>query len=114
MKDFMFFFRGPADLKLSPEQTQTQMKKWFDWINELTDKGHYVTGSPMAKEAKTIRGLKPVATDGPFTEGKEVLGGYLLIKAASLEQATELAYGFPDYDKNCSLEVRELTPVPAH
>ena len=114
MKDFMFFFRGPGDIKLTPEQSQVQMQKWMDWIGSLTARGHYVSGAPMSKEGKRVKGEKPVITDGPFTEGKELLGGYLMIKAGSLEEATELAFGFPDYDKDCSVEIRELVAIPTH
>jgi hypothetical protein len=112
MKDFMFFFRGPSDLKLTPEQSQVQMQKWMDWIHGLTADGHFTTGGPFSQTGKMVKGLKPVVTDGPFTEGKEVMGGYILVKAESFEQAAELSLGFPDYDKGCSLEIRELLPPP--
>jgi hypothetical protein len=114
MKDFMFFFRGPKDLKLTPEQSQVQMQKWLDWITELTAKGHFTGGAPITKEGKIVKGTKPVVTDGPFAEGKELMGGYLMIKAESLEGATELAFGYPDFDLQCSVEVREIVEIPVH
>lgn len=112
MKDFMFFFRGPSDLKLTPEQSQVQVQHWMDWIHKLSADGRFSGGGPLSPTGKMVKGTKPVVTDGPFTEGKEVMGGYILIKAASLEEATELSFGYPDYDKGCSLEVRELLPPP--
>lgn len=114
MKDFMFIFRGPTpeDLKLTPEQSQTAMQKWFDWIGELSAKGRYVAGDPLMREGKAIQGKKPVVTDGPFAEGKELLGGYFIIKAESLEEATELAFGFPDFDTQGSVEIREIMKIP--
>ena len=114
MKDFMFLFRGPEDIKLTPEQSQLQMQQWMNWIHELTGKGHFVGGAPMVKEGKILKGTNPVVTDGPFAEGKELLGGFLLIRAGSMKEATELAYGYPDFDKACSVEVRELVPIPVH
>ena len=114
MKDFMFIFRGPTpeDLKMSPEQAQASMQKWFDWIGELSSRGRYVGGDPLMKEGKTIQGKKPLVTDGPFAEGKELLGGYFIIKAESLEEATELAFGFPDFDMQGSVEIREIMKIP--
>ncbi len=114
MKDFMFIFRGPTpeDLNLTPEQSQAAMQKWFDWIGELSAKGRYGGGEALMKEGKTIQGKKPVVTDGPFTEGKELLGGYFIIKAESLEEATELALGFPDFNTQGSVEVREVMKMP--
>lgn len=116
MKDFMFIFRGPTpeDLKMSPEESQASMQKWFNWIGELSAKGRYVGGDPLTKEGKTVQGKKPVITDGPFAEGKELLGGYIIIKAESLEEATELAFGFPDFAVNGSVEVREIMKIPMH
>jgi hypothetical protein len=113
MKDFMFVFRYSADTPApSPEQYQENMQKWFAWIGELSAKGHYVTGDPLTQEGKTVAGKKPVVTDGPFTEGKELLGGYFIIKAGSLEEATELAFGFPDFDITGKVEIREIMKVP--
>ena len=112
----MFIFRGPspADLNWTPEQGQANMQKWFNWIGELSAKGHYVGGDPLVPEGKIVKGKKPVATDGPFAEGKELLGGYIIIKAESLAAATELAFGFPDFDINGSVEVREVMKIPMH
>jgi hypothetical protein len=115
MKDFMFIIRGQesAQAKRSPEQTQGNMQKWMNWIGELSAKGQFVGGAPLSKESKIVRGLKPVITDGPFVEGKEMLGGYLIVKAESLEAATKLSFGFPDFDI-AFLEVREVVPVDTH
>jgi hypothetical protein len=114
MKDFMFIFRGPSpeDLNWTPEQGQANMQKWFNWIGELSAKGRYVGGDPLVREGKTVQGKKPVATDGPFAEGKELLGGYIIIKAESLAEATELAFGFPDFGTEGSVEVREIMKMP--
>ncbi len=106
----MFIFRGPSpeDLNYTPEQYQAAMQKWFGWIGELSAKGRYVGGDPLVREGKTIQGKKPVVTDGPFAEGKELLGGYIIIKAESLQEATEMAFGFPDFEVEGSVEVREI------
>jgi hypothetical protein len=113
MKDFMFIFRGPTpqDLNFTAEETQASMQKWFDWIGELSAKGRYVAGDPLIREGKTIQGKKPVVTDGPFAEGKELLGGYIIIRAESLEEATAMAFGFPDFEIQGSVEVREIMKI---
>jgi hypothetical protein len=110
MKDFMFIFRGTSaeDLNWTPEQTQAAMQKWFNWIGELSAKGRYVGGDPLVTGGKTVQGKNPVVTDGPFAEGKELLGGYIIVKAESIEEATQMAFGFPDFDIDGSVEVREI------
>jgi len=114
MKDFMFIFRGPTpeDLKLSPDESQASMEKWFGWINQLQQKGRYKGGDPLIPGGKTIQGKKPVVTDGPFAEGKELVGGYFILSAESLEEATELAMGFPDFEMQGSVEIREIMKIP--
>lgn len=110
MKDFMFIFRGPSyeELKLSPEEAQANMQEWYNWVNQLSTKQVYVGGEPLLPSGKVMQGKDAVVTDGPFAEGKELVGGYFIVKAASLEEATELAKGFPDFGRQGSVEVREI------
>ena len=114
MKDFMFIFRGPdpAGLKFTPEQHQAATQRWMDWVGQLISKNRFGGGSPFVAQGKTVAGKKPVITDGPFAEGKELVGGYLILKAETLEEATEMAFGFPDFEVGGSVEVREILPIP--
>lgn len=116
MKDFMFVFRGPTpeDLKMSPEESQANMQKWLDWIRQLNESGRYKGGHPLFPGGKTIQGKKPVVTDGPFAEGKELVGGYIIISAESVEEAAKVALGFPDFETQGSVEVREIMEIPMH
>jgi hypothetical protein len=78
---------------------------------ELTEAGALVQSSPLAPptEARTIRirGGERMVVDGPFAETKEVLGGYYLIEADSLEEAVEWAQRLR-HDADGSIEVRPL------
>jgi hypothetical protein len=113
MKDFMLVFRGPnyEDLNFTPEQSQAAMQKWMEWIGKLSAQERYVGGAPLTAEGKMIKGKKPLITDGPFAEGKESVGGYLIIKADTLKEASDLALGFPDFEIGGSVEVREIVPM---
>lgn len=110
MKEFMLIFIGAdyAKANLSPEQMQAQMGKWFAWIDQLKAKGIYVDGKPLTPAAKTVKGKKPVVTDGPFAESKELVGGYFIVKANSLEEAAELSKNCPDFEFGGAVEVREV------
>ena len=113
MKDFLFVFRmNQSEMpKLSPEEMQANTKRWMDWIgsiaaqNKLTDRGNRL--APSGKV------LKPndVITDGPYTEIKESIGGYSIIKADDLDQATEIAKGCPGLQFGGSVEVREINAM---
>ena len=55
----------------------------------------------------TFRGGKPVVTDGPFPEAKEVLGGYWMIRVNSKEEAVQWAKRCPGSD-NEVIEIRQV------
>jgi hypothetical protein len=107
MKDFVLIFRlnGTADVKPSPEQMQERMN-WLGSIaaqNKLADKGN--TLSPVS--AKTVRPGN-VVTDGPYTEIKEFISGYVIVKTEDIEEAVELAKANPIFKIGGNVEVREV------
>ena len=110
MQDFMFIFRGGSDASdLSPEEMQNHMQKWFDWVEELKSKNIYVGEEALTPAGKTISGNKALITDGPYAESKELVGGYFVVKANSLDEAVEIAkQGYPDFIFNGAVEVREV------
>ena len=96
---------------LTPEQWQGVMEAHTTFHRELTEAGALVDSSPLAPptEARTlrIRRGERLVVDGPFAETKEVLGGFYLIEAESLEAAVEWA-GRLRHDADGSIEVRPL------
>jgi hypothetical protein len=60
---------------------------------ELKATGRLVQGESLEWAARTIRPKngKPVVTEGPFTEAREIVGGLVIIEAKDLDEATELA-----------------------
>lgn len=104
----MFIFLGGDASHLSPEAQQNHMQKWFNWIQKLTEAKRYVAGEALLPGGKTISGAKKVVTDGPFAESKEVVGGFFVVLAKNLADATEMAKECPDYHLNGVVEVREV------
>ena len=110
MKDFVLIFRlnNIADFKPTAEQMQERMN-WLAGIasqNKLADKGN--TLLPIAGSAKTIKADK-VITDGPFTEIKEFISGYVVVKAENIDEAVEMAKANPIFEQvGGSIEVREV------
>jgi hypothetical protein len=112
MSNFMFLFRGgQTQPTTSPEAMQAQMQKWMNWIQKLRDDGKYIAGDPLQAGGKVLRSPNKVITDGPFAEGKEVVGGYFLITAESLDQAAEMAKGCPIFETGGSVEVRPIEVI---
>lgn len=112
MKDFLLLFRGGdsgrVDAQKDPEQWQAHMMKWKSWMEGLGQAGKLVSGQPLSQTGSVINGSKKAVTDGPFTEGKEIVGGYLMIKADDQAEANELSKGCPLLDHEGAVEVREI------
>lgn len=110
MKDFMLIFIGAnySDIGLSPEAMQTQMGKWWDWHGKMEAKGILKGGHALKPGQRHISGPDRTVTDRASTELKEIVGGYYVISAKDLEEATEVAQGYPDFDLGGTVEVREV------
>lgn len=111
MKEFLLLFRGgdAERRQLSPEQIGAHMQRWQDWIGGIAQKDRLVGAQPLESGGKVLRGTSKKLTDGPFMEGKEVLGGYVLLKADTIEQATEIAKGCPNLEaESGTVEIREI------
>jgi hypothetical protein len=108
MANFLYLFRGGNMRQMSPQQLQENMDKWRSWIGELAKKDVYKGGEPLNPEGRQLAAGKQTVTDGPFGETKDVVGGYLIVTAANLDAATELARGCPILQNNGSVEVREI------
>ena len=109
MKEFALIFRlsDISDFKPSPAQMEERMN-WLGSIaaqNKLVDKGN--TLLPIPGSAKTV---KPdnVVTDGPYTEIKEFISGYIVVKAESIDEAVEIAKENPIFKIGGNIEVREV------
>lgn len=111
MANFMYLFRGGFDSNpdIAAEQMQAQMQKWVAWMQQLSKQGHFKAGEPLEKTGKVLRANKKAIHDGPFAEAKDVVGGYLIVTAETLEHATELAKGCPILENDGgTVEVRAI------
>lgn len=114
MNEFLLVFRREAvnnNPAPSPEMIQAMMKPWQDWMGSLAAQNKLVSaGNRLQGEGKVV---KPgsIVTNGPYVELKEAVGGYTIIRANSLEEATELSKGCPILLTGGSVEVREIIPM---
>jgi hypothetical protein len=109
---FLFLFRNRQDEPdPSPQQMEQIFGKWMAWMKTMKAKGQYLGGDRLNDAGKVIRGS--AVTDGPFAEAKETIGGYILIAADDLAQATEIARGCPGLEYGTLVEVRPVEQMPA-
>ncbi|MEL6695479.1 MAG: YciI family protein [Bacteroidota bacterium] len=111
MNEFMMIFRHVPDAAYepSPKELEAEMKKWQDWIGGIAAQGKFVSTNQLTYEGKTVA-PDGMITDGPYAEVKEVVGGYVFVKAASLEEAIDMTAGCPMFDHGGTVEVRKIMP----
>jgi hypothetical protein len=92
--------------KLSPEEMQKALEKYIAW----RQKPFNIGSQRLAKDTgRVIRseGGKGRATDGPYSETKEVLGGFYLIEAANYDEAVKLSLTHP-HTEHGTIEIRQV------
>jgi hypothetical protein len=110
MEKFMLIFhRGPLE-DASPELMQKQMGKWMGWIEKLSKTNQYVAGEPLLPGGKLVTGKKK-AIDGPYTEGKEIVGGYFIVNAKDIDEAVQLCDDYPDFEYGGTVQVRQVMKI---
>ena len=92
----------------SPEAWQAELQKWNHWIGGIAAQGKLVGGEALMPGGRTLTGTGQLLTDGPYTEGKEIVSGYLVLQALDLDEAAQLAQGCPVFESQGKVEVRPV------
>src|SRR5262249_28193911 len=109
MSEFLFLFRGSNLQARSPSEMQKSMQKWVAWFKDLGEKSVIKDpGNPLDRSGKVVRGHGKDVHDGPYAEAKDLINAYVLLGAATIGQAVELAKGCPIFEDGGSVEVRPL------
>ncbi|SKB82430.1 Uncharacterized conserved protein [Dyadobacter psychrophilus] len=106
----MLLFRQPSFdySNFTAEEMKAFNKRWADWAGAIAVQGKLTNrGSRLPEEGKVLK-AGGVITDGPFVEIRERLGGFVIVKADSLDEATTLAHGCPALDRGGSVEIRPI------
>jgi hypothetical protein len=113
MEEFALIMRHEDGKKVaSPEQIQAWMKQTMDWIQGIAAQNKFVSGTGLPFEDSRVvcnKNSKTVVTNGPFGEIKETIGGFIVVKANSIDEAVEFAKGCPVLQgEGNSMEVRKI------
>jgi hypothetical protein len=93
----------------SPAQMQEMYATFNAWKEKFKDNIHDM-GAPLKPGGTVV--TKAGATDGPFVEVKEIVGGYMIVSADNIERAIEVARESPGVmSPGSSVEVREMREV---
>ncbi len=109
MAKYMLLIRGGNDswANFTPEEVQQATQRYTDWTNELRASGSLVDADRLIDGGVVVRKVDgQTKVDGPYTETKEMVGGYYAIEASDEAAATEVAKGCPGLDYGATVEVR--------
>ena len=88
---------------------QRIFNEWMAWLNQQRSENRLIASDRLNDAGKLLRGSTSV-TDRPLAEAKEVVAGFLIMTADSLEHATEIARSCPGLSYGGSVEVRPVEP----
>jgi hypothetical protein len=108
MSRYLFLHRSSPDAtsqpRPSPEQMQAMLATWNAWKDKF--KGNIVDwGDKLKSSGKLVTG--GTVSDGPFIEAKEIIGGFMIVEAASYDEAVTIAREMPS-GPDATIEIREL------
>lgn len=106
MNEYLLLSRGQWDADKSPGEIQSAIDAFYDWHGRLVAQGKFKSGQRLAKEAKLV--TRAGIIDGPYTEAKEVVGGYWFVLAGSLEEAARIAADNPCLACGLAFEIRPV------
>jgi hypothetical protein len=118
MRYMLLIYDREADWAKLNEKDQGALYGEYGAFTEgIRKSGHYKAGDPLQPIATAttvrVRNGKTVTTDGPFAETREQLGGYYIVDAKDLDEATAIAARIPSA-RTGSIEVRPIMEMPAH
>jgi hypothetical protein len=113
MKEYLLLLRGgkPASSKTEAEN-KAEMNAWGAYMGKLGEKGQLAGGLPLASGGMVVSAKGSLSE--PVNAAREgIVGGYLIVKTDSLQNAAELAKACPHIANEGNIEIREIAPMPA-
>ena len=115
MKFMLLIYNDPKMLDaMAPGEFDSDMRNCLNHADELQGEGKLIESqmleSPKTAKSVRMRNGRVTTVDGPFAESKEVLGGFNLIEADSMEEALKMAAEFPWVKTGC-VEVRPVRDI---
>lgn len=106
MNEYLLLSRGRWDADKSPQEIQATIDAFYAWHAQLVTEGKFKSGKRLATGAKLV--TRNGITDGPFTEAKEVIGGYWFVCAPSLDEAARIVADNPCLACGLLFEIRPI------
>lgn len=99
-----------ADWAAKPDPEQRRiLARYFEWMDDLAGRGAAPDSQPLRDGGRILRVVDGEIVDGPFTETKEIVGGFVVIEAAGWDQARDIARTCPALEVGDWIELREVS-----
>jgi len=110
MEEYVLIMRHEDGNKVaSPEQIQKWMKQTMDWIGGIAAQNKFVSGTGLPFDNARVVHANKTVTNGPFGDIKETIGGFITVRAESIDEAVEFAKGCPVLQgEGNTMEVRRV------
>jgi len=105
--DYLLLSRGQWDKASAKPDIEAAIARFYTWYETNLENGRFKPGSRLTMDGALVS-RDSIRTDGPFAEGKEVVGGYWIIVAESLSEAAALAAESPVLAHGIFYEIRPL------
>ena len=111
---FMIIRKADAETEAGAEPTEELITAMLAYNQRMIDAGVFIDGAGLKQSARGARvsfsNGKPMVTDGPFAEAKELVAGFSILEVKSREEAIEWVKDWPPLDGhgNAQIEIREL------
>ena len=93
MQQYLILLKGKRELDYSDEALQKRLDEYREWVGTIEE--HYVSDNRLERVGAHIPQKDRVETDGPFLEAKEIIAGFIIIKANSLDEAVAISNTSP-------------------
>jgi len=103
--------REPNWDSVPPDRQKQIIAGYYRWTDDLRAAGTYVDSVPLADGGRSLSSDTVEVTDGPYTETKEIVGGFVLVEVPDIDAAVEAANGCPALKIGDRIDVR---PVSEH
>jgi hypothetical protein len=105
---YVLIIRSKADIKASPEAIKTNIQHWTAWMTDLGQHGKIAGGYRFPVEGTTLTGTGKTAKAAPYIVNGELVSSFLIINAADLNEAKQIAAKCPTFELGGSVEIRAI------
>ena len=105
---FVLIIRSKADIKSSPEAIKTNIAHWTAWMTDLGRHGKIAGGYRFPTEGATVTKADQPAKPTAYVANGEQVSSFLIINAADLNEAKQIAAKCPTFELGGNVEVRSV------